>query len=378
MNHGFCIIFLNMALGLLPITIWGTRVKYFKCSISQLYTKLFCLSFIILSAIFVPVVFAPKSDDKKGMTNLVILVLLGTVHIFGFMFLMIRGHFVAKRIPVVWSQLGKLLQYAVVDVYGTKCHLLKEARSFARWAITEYLIITCTTMGSVLAFSMDYQDGMVDSIQHYKLNIYVWLGGIRDSPFQVFQYCTYNVGYFIWQICGSSHVLVTMFLCYIVIVITICLKSVNQQILEMKEKISIKSTGSEVSLAKVLFKTEENGLNIGISAQEGIINRLDTISKVIGLVEDITQKISAVWGVSLIVESLILICSGTVNTYNFLSMFQEIGNNSSGDTFMKFAVPEFDEWIGLFITIFTHFLFLFKLAGTVTKMIDEVSVFEST
>ncbi|CAL8101116.1 unnamed protein product [Orchesella dallaii] len=386
MCHGFGIILLNMTLGLLPVTIWGTRMKYFKCSISQLYTLVFFLCFIILSVIFVPVAFFPRTNQAT-VTNFMIMVILGVAHVLGYIILIIRGHYVASKIPKIWLQLCKLLQLSVIDVYGKNCYLFKDITKFTRWAMCEYIAIIVTTMGSIAMFSIGYDNVFEDSRKHYKLD---YVLGLNSSKFVSLQAFTFQIGYFIWQLCSFSHVLVSMLLCFFVIIITICLKSVNRQIYEFMQKLTngqlintFKTSGVKFDEFDTMGTEFANGSSklctLDQLGREKVIRKMDTIKTILLITEELTTTMSTVWGVSLIVEALILISAGTINTFNLLSAFQDWDRQGQDDQsedgdVISINIPTQDEWISLLVTVCIHFYFLFKLACKVNEMVIEVSM----
>lgn len=130
MNNGFGIILLNMVFGLLPITLFGSRLKYYRCSVAQAYALVFGLCMIILSIIFLPLSIKTSLMDNpsKGRTDVAVLMLGKLTHVFGFLFLLIRGYYVAKKLPVIWTQLAKLVQISIVELHGKKYRGLKKLK----------------------------------------------------------------------------------------------------------------------------------------------------------------------------------------------------------------------------------------------------------
>ncbi len=219
-------------------------------------------------------------------------------------------------------------------------------------------------------FSNQYTNSFEVSVNYYKLNEYIFKGG--DFHWLVeLQWWTYHLGYFIWDLCSSSHVLVTMFLCYVIKVITISLKSVNQQISEFSRRfltqVEKNQGGNGLGTPNpIQFDSPQNNLLFDLQFSK---ERFDRMTNVFLITEELTQEISSVWGVSLIIEAIILIAAGTANTFNFLFDDEQTAKAVNG--VMKFHLPNVDEWIGVFVTIFTHFYFLFKLTSMVNIMIAE-------
>jgi hypothetical protein len=120
MNTGFPLILLNMVFGLFPTTLVGPRLTYARCSLAQAYAFAFGLCVIILSGIFLPVVLGMDLGQGTKVTGAVVVLLTKITHVGGFLLLLARGHFVARKLTHVWALLSKLMQIAIVDLHGRK------------------------------------------------------------------------------------------------------------------------------------------------------------------------------------------------------------------------------------------------------------------
>lgn len=129
MGNGFSIILLNMMFGLLPTSLFGSRLKSYRCSVAKVYGFTFGICLIGISFVFVPVSFKTEFLKSSGnRTDIVVLIIIKFTHVCGFLFLLIRGYWISKNIPSIWSQLAKLVQISVVDLHGKKYRCLKKIR----------------------------------------------------------------------------------------------------------------------------------------------------------------------------------------------------------------------------------------------------------
>jgi hypothetical protein len=137
MSNGFCIILFCMMFGLLPTTLYVSRLKNYRCSLAKFYQIVFGFCMIILSIIFLPVSIITEfaENPTHGKTDTAVLILIKVTHVCGFLFLLVRGYHVASKIPQIWSQLARLIQISVLDLHGKKYWCLKELKRFKKYIL---------------------------------------------------------------------------------------------------------------------------------------------------------------------------------------------------------------------------------------------------
>jgi len=365
MKYGFFIILLNMAFGLLPITIRGNKMKYMRCSLAQLYALVFGLIMCFLSFVFLPVVFRMEmAGDTISETSMVIMVIVRVLHVGGFTLLLIRGHWVAKRMDKVWTCVGKLVQVSSLDAYGKLYELLRKLAYFS-W---KSLIIYFLAMASHSVLSYTHRSNMV-------LRFLFMRNGVSYADFIMENATSFpfiQIGYVIWDLCNMSHVFVSMFLGFLVTTITVSLECVNIQLKEVVDVLCRKGTLSNF------------GGNRFTARDEFLLDSLERTRKCYHLSEWLTTYCSSLWGISIIIEVIILIGNMLGNLYYFLGEYQKSWSHNmnllTNSTFegADDVVKQFNytwTWTSYLIAGFCHFYFFYQLCDASSKLKTEVRLF---
>lgn len=159
-----------------------------------------------------------------------------------------------------------------------------------------------------------------------------------------------NSGYFLWKMCAFSHILVSIMAGFLIVSITVCLRSGNEYLLGLFSGDNHLLLLKKRKKIKFIEQIKDDGLQ-----EKKYMDGLNRFKDIQVLAENVVGSISQIFGVSLIIEVLILISNLLVAFFYILVPFTGYPSNSMQNG-QQIIPPSNNESLAVFQSIFKNYL----------------------
>ncbi|XP_035705115.1 uncharacterized protein LOC118434840 [Folsomia candida] len=128
-----------------------------------------------------------------------------------------------------------------------------------------------------------------------------------------FNYLCISFGYIMWKLCSYSHILVSILAGFIIVAVTVCLRAGNDHLLGIFEDDQNLLLIKQRKKITVLKEFEEHA-----NRDENVLKALNQVKDIHVVAENVLGSVSKIYGVSLIIEVLILIANLLVDVFYIL------------------------------------------------------------
>lgn len=236
-------------------------------------------------------------------------------------------------------------------------------------------------------------------------------------------YTAISAGFFMWKLCSFSHILVSILTGFLIVAVTVCLQAGNDHLLgifEDDKNLLLVKKRKKIKIlkeARTHFGDEDDEQNSTERRDENkVVKALNQVKNIHVVAENLLGSMSKIFGVSLIVEVLILIANLLVDIFYMLVPvissppgglddlpFPEPGDNDTILIYRRFFKNHFanENWDGpegggedggsgfniapfssepgklltLIAEAFIHSYFFYKLCCRTTEMVNEVCIY---
>ncbi|CAG7720210.1 unnamed protein product [Allacma fusca] len=371
-SHGFHLTFLNVIFGLLPITIHRSDVTYGLFSLSSFYVWMFVLAVCYisfrLSTIVSNLYYEELTTTPSTADALINLAQKG--HIIGFIFLTLRGRFIARKYPQLWHKLSVTFQNSVISLRGKEYKPVRLLGAFSRRCVLFYLLV-------LIANESELWNDVGALTRTYEKSY-------GSHGVSILEQILFLGGFILWDLTVMSHVLVSMLLLYYIFALDICLKSVNNRFKVVLQSIKDAQTTTQLNSVNsgAIFQVpkqssvpmiqisgprdQRESLQTNLSDEE-LLKSLNHIKNCYHQVEEVLEDLSSLMGVSIVIEVFILVANAISNIY-LLLLRNSFILDGSGEHLTDYVTSTIEPLMELIC----HTSFFYWLTIVVTSLKTEV------